>query len=130
MEENLCIKLALDGERLSVQSWCLFLTLVWIVTLVSVIELFIPIVLNPLKDDGQRLWSLLDRGVEDGIIRQLGGVRQGLDLLVIVKKLQELDDQVLILEFNGATYRLFDETIYILSGLIVSTQKEAFELQK
>lgn len=68
--------------------------------------------------------------MEDGVIRQLGGVRQGLDLLVIVKKLQELDDQVLILEFNGATYRLFDETIYILSGLIVSTQKEAFELQK
>ena len=106
------------------------LTLVWIVRLVSVIELFIPIVLNPLEDDCQGLWSLLHRGVEDGVIRQLCGVCQGLDLLVIVKELQELDGQVLILKFDGATYRLFDETIYILSGLIVCTQKEAFELQK
>ena len=106
------------------------LTLVWIVRLVSVIELFVPIVLNPLEDDCQGLWSLLHRGVEDGVIRQLCGVRQGLDLLVIVKELQKLDDQVLILKFDGATYRLFDETIYILSGLIVCTQKEAFELQK
>ena len=104
--------------------------MVGIVRFVSVIELFVSIVLNPLENDCQRLWSLLHRGVEDGVIRELRGVRQRLDLLVVVKELEELDDQVLILEFNGATYRLFDETIYILSGLIVSTQKEAFELQK
>ena len=68
--------------------------------------------------------------MEDGVIRELSGVGQSLDLLVVVKELEELDDQVLILELNGATYRLFDETIYILAGLIVCTQKEAFELQK
>ena len=108
----------------------LFLTLAGIVRLVSMIELFVPIVLNPLEYDCQRLWSLLHCGVEDGIISELCGVRQGLNLLVGVKELEELNDQVLILELNGATYRLFDETIYILSGLIVCTQKESFELQK
>ena len=56
MEENLCIKLALDSERLSVyKDNAFYLTLVWIVRLVSVVELLIPIVLNPLENDCQGL---------------------------------------------------------------------------
>lgn len=68
--------------------------------------------------------------MKDGVIIKLWGVCQGLYLLVIVKELEELNDQVLVLEFNGAAYRLFDETIYILSGLIVCAQKKAFEVAK
>ena len=94
------------------------------------IKLFVSIILNPLKNDCQCLWSLLDCGMKDGVIIKLWGVCQGLYLLVIVKELEELNDQVLVLEFNGAAYRLFDETIYILSGLIVCAQKKAFEVAK
>ena len=63
--------------------------------------------------------------MENGVIIELGGVGECLDLLVIVQELQQLYDYLLVLQLYRADDRLFYESVYMLSGLIIGGQKKA-----
>ena len=62
--------------------------------------------------------------MENGVIIELGGVGECLDLLVIVQELQQLYDYLLVLQLYRADDRLFYESVYMLSGLIIGGQKK------
>ena len=68
--------------------------------------------------------------MENGVIVELGGVGECLDLLVIVEELQQFYDNLLVLELYRADDRLFYEPVYMLSGLIIGGQKKPCSSEK
>lgn len=63
--------------------------------------------------------------MQDCIVVELGGVCQSFYLLVIVKKLEEFNDKILIIKLDGTYNSFFDEAVDIFPCLIVGTQEEA-----